>query len=308
MTPIGPYILQILFDSLTLGSLYAMGALGIALIFGVMRLVNFAHGNFVAFCVFALLVPSTEVTARVFLGALPTPLLILVILAIGAGLSMASEIIVFRHIRQANPVTMMIASFATGFTLQYILLFLFSSRPKTVDLWAGISTPVTIAGAHIPLLQLITIGVTLVLLLSLTWLLRRTQFGIEMRGAAEDFMMARLLGVRANRIILAAFAVSGFLAASIGLILVAQSGTADIKMGLPIMLVAFVSTVIGGMGNLFGAVMAGFLVGLVTTLLQVTLPLELRGFRDALVYAAVILMLLWRPQGLFASATAKERV
>src|SRR5689334_22677903 len=137
--------LQIFFDALSLGSLYALGALGIALIFGVMRLVNFAHGDYIAFCVFALLWPSIDAAAIVFAGNLPTIILIPLILAIGAGLSVLSEILVFRRFRNANPATMMIASFALGYVLKNFLLMLFSSRPKSIDLWSNLSQQVEIA-------------------------------------------------------------------------------------------------------------------------------------------------------------------
>ena len=120
-------ILQIVFDALSLGSLYALGALGIALIFGVMRLVNFAHGDFIAFCVFAMLWPSLDAAAIVFAGQLPFYLLIPLLLLVGAALSMASEVIVFRRFRNANPATMMIASFALGFVIRHLLLMLYSS-------------------------------------------------------------------------------------------------------------------------------------------------------------------------------------
>ncbi len=301
-------VLQTIFDALSVGSIYALGALGIALIFGVMRLVNFAHGDYIAFCVFALLWPSIDVTAIVFAGKLPWYLLIPVILAIGAGLSVLSEILVFRRLRNSNPATMMITSFALGFVLQHVLLMLFTSRPKSINLWSNLSLPVELLGARIPLLQVITIVTTITILVALVTFLKRTQFGIEMRAAAEDFTMARMLGVRANRVIMAAFAVSGMLAAAIGLILATQTGTTDIRMGLPIMLVAFVATVIGGLGSLQGAVICGFLIGAVTVLLQIYLPLEARAFRDAFVYLAVIACLVWRPQGLFSPKSAKERV
>ena len=98
-------MLQILFDALSLGSLYALGALGIALIFGVMRLVNFAHGDVIAFCVFALLWPSTDAMAIVFAGQLPWYLLVPFVLLCGAGLSVLCEIVVFRRFRKANPAT-----------------------------------------------------------------------------------------------------------------------------------------------------------------------------------------------------------
>ncbi len=301
-------ILQVLFDALSLGSLYALAALGIALIFGVMRLVNFAHGDYIAFCVFALLWPSIDAAAIVFAGKLPAYLLIPLVLAVGAGLSVLSEIIVFRRFRNTNPATMMIASFALGFVIKYFLLMLYSSRPKSIDLWSNLSLPVEILGARIPLLQVITICTALVILIALTAFLKSTRYGLEMRAAAENFTMARMLGVKANYVIMLAFAVSGMLAAAVSLILVTQTGTVDIQMGANLMLVAFIATVIGGLGSLPGAVVAGFLIGGATVLMQVILPADARPFRDAFVYGAVILTLVWRPNGLFVPKSAKQRV
>lgn len=300
--------LQTLFDALSLGSLYALGALGIALIFGVMRLVNFAHGDYIAFCIFALLWPTTQAVTVLFLGQLPGALLVPLVIAIGALVSVVSEIVVFRRLRNANPATMMIASFALGFVIKNVLLLLYSSRPKSLSVLPGLAKQVEILGARIPLLQVATIVATIVVLLALTAFLKRTRFGLEMRAAAEDFAMARMLGVKANRVILLAFAISGALAGAIALVLVVQTGTADINMGLSVMLVAFIATVVGGLGSLSGAVAAGFLIGGASVLMQVILPLEARPFRDAFVYALVIVVLLWRPQGLFAPRSSKQRV
>lgn len=301
-------LLQFAFDALSLGSLYALGALGIALIFGVMRLVNFAHGDVIAFSVFALLWPSTDAVAVVFAGNLPWFLLIPFVLATGGAISVLSELVVFRRFRRTNPATMMIASFALGFVIRYFLLMLFTSRPKSISLLPALSQPVEILGARIPLLQIITILVTIAVLFALTSFLRRTRFGLEMRASAENFTMARMLGVRANRVIMGAFALSGVLAAAVALILGSQTGTANIMMGANVMLMAFIATVIGGMGSLAGAVLAGFLLGAVATLLQDVLPHDARAFRDAFVYGAVILVLIFRPQGLMSSQAAKERV
>ena len=301
-------LLQPLFDAVSLGSIYALAALGIALIFGVMRLINFAHGDYIAFCVFALLIPSTEVVTGMLLGALPSWLIVLSVLGVGALLSILSEVLVFRRLRSANPAVMMIASFALGIVIQNVLLVSYSSRPKSVSLWPELSLPVEMLGARIPLLQLLTVLVTVALLLGLVAFLKRTRFGLEMRAAAENFTMARMLGVRANRIILIAFGMSGALAGAIALVLVSQTGTADIRMGLPVMLVAFVATVIGGMGSLQGAVLAGFLLGAASVMLQLLLPLDIRPFRDAFLYLAVIACLLWRPDGLFRAGLSSERV
>lgn len=299
---------QLVFDALSLGGIYAMAALGIALIFGVMNLVNFAHGDYIAFCVFALIVPSSDVIAVMFVGKLPTILLIPVVLAIGAAIAVTSEYVIFRHMRKANPVAMMISSFALGFVIQNVLLTIYSSRAKAISLWPELNTPVNIVGASIPLLQIIVIGVTLFVVAGLALLLKKTRIGLEMRAAAENFTMARLLGVRANVVITGAFALSGALAAAVALIMATQTGVADIRMGGQIMLTAFIATVIGGLGSLPGAVAAGFLIGAVSVSLQSFLPLEIRAFRDAFLYVFVIVILLVKPQGLFASRSSGPRV
>lgn len=299
---------QLFFDAASLGGIYAMAALGIALIFGVMNLVNFAHGQYITFCVFALIVPSTNATATMLLGAAPAIVLVPSLLTVGAGLAVASEYLVFRRFRNADPVAMMIGSFALGVVVQNALLAAYGGRPKAVSLWPDLNIPVSILGAEVPLLQVIVILATLIVVGLLAFILNRTRLGLEMRAAAENFTMARMLGVRANVVITGAFALSGALAAAVALIMVTQTGVADVRMGNQIMLVAFIATVIGGLGSLPGAVAAGFLIGGASVLLQALLPLEARPFRDAFLYAFVIAILLIRPQGLFVSAAAKPRI
>ncbi|WP_415183242.1 branched-chain amino acid ABC transporter permease [Phaeovulum sp.] len=300
--------LQLLFDSLSLGGIYAIAALGIALIFGVMKLVNFAHGQFIACAVFALIVPSTDAMAILGIGRLPALILIPVILAFGAALAVIAEALVFRPMRNASPVALMVSSFALGVALQNILLVLYGGRPKAVSLWAELGHPVQIGPAEVPFLQLIVIAAVVLIFIGMAAMLRYTRIGLEMRTAAEDFEMARMLGVRANRVIAGAFALSGGLAAVVALVLVAQTGVADVRMGGQIMLVAFIATVVGGMGSLSGAVAAGLGIGAVSAFLQAWLPDDARPFRDAFLYGGVILVLLLRPQGLFATAGSKPRV
>ena len=301
-------ILQYLFDALSLGSLYALGALGIALIFGVMRLVNFAYGDVITFCSFSLILPTTDAVTHLALGVLPAPLLIIAVLAVGAGLSIVLEIAVFRQLRHANAATTMVAAFAIGYVVMNVLLVMHGSRPKSVDLWSDLNAPLMVLGARVPLLQVVTIGTAAAVLLGLVGILQHTRVGLEMRAAAQDFTMARMLGVRANRVILMAFGLSGALAALVGLLMLTKTGVVDIRMGGPMMLTAFVATVIGGLGSLSGAVLAGFLLGLVNTLLQAWLPVEARPFRDAFLYLAVIAFLVWRPAGLFVTSASTQRV
>ncbi|PIE13968.1 MAG: branched-chain amino acid ABC transporter permease [Rhodobacterales bacterium] len=300
--------LQLVFDALSLGGIYATAALGVALIFGVMQLVNFAQAQFLAFCVFALIVPSRDAVAVMGLGAAPAWVLIPAVLAIGVGLAVLSEFLVFRRLRNAEPVSLMVASFSLGVVIQNLLLMVYGGRPKAVSLWPNLGQPVEFLGAAVPLLQLIVIFTIIVMLIALSLLLKFTRIGLEMRAAAENFGMARLLGVRANRVIMMAFGVSGLLAAMLALIFVAQTGVADVRMGGSLVLIAFVATVLGGMGSLSGAVVAGLVLGAVSTLLQAYLPVELRPFRDAFVYGLVIVVLLVRPQGLFTLSSVSNRI
>jgi branched-chain amino acid transport system permease protein len=153
----------------------------------------------------------------------------------------------------------------------------------------------------------VTIVVTLALLVLLAVFLRRTPMGVAMRAASEDFRMARLLGVRANRVIAVAFAISGFLAAATSFLLVAQTGTLSYHMGVSLVLFGFVATVIGGMGSLVGAVIGGFAVGIVSVLFQVALPIAWRPNRDVWVYGMILLVLLLRPSGLIKVKSIEER-
>lgn len=301
-------MVQSLIDALTLGSIYALAALGIGLIFSVMRLINFAHGDFVALSAFALLVPSVEGAARVAMGALPGVLLVPFVLLVGAAVAVGSELILFRRLRGHDPAVLMIGSFALGTGAQSLLLMLYGGRPIAINLWPSLSEPTQFLGLRVAALQWVTIAVTVLCLFALVLFLTRTRFGIAMRASAENSLMAQMLGVPAERIVLSAFALSGCLAGLTCLLLLPQTGVADIRMGGPIVMMAFVATVVGGLGSLPGSVAAGFLLGGVSVLLQMLLPIDYRPYRDALLYTSVIAVLLVRPAGLFARSRAQGRI
>jgi branched-chain amino acid transport system permease protein len=299
---------QNVIDGLSIGSIYALAALGVGLLFGVIRLINFAHGDFIAFGAYALIVPSTNVTAQMFLGYLPWPLLTLVICCLVVILSLLCDFFVFRHLRKASAATLMVASFSVGYIIQNTLMAIYGSRPKGVDLWSAINIQVSLGDLHVPLLQLITILATLALMAVLSAFLRLTSFGLALRAAAENFAMARYLGVRSNLVIGVAFAISAALAGTVSLLFLAQTGALDPVMAVPLLLFAFISTVVGGLGSLRGAVLGGFVIGMISSLLQAYLPPDLRNFKDGFVFSAVILILVFRPAGLFPTDALVERV
>jgi branched-chain amino acid transport system permease protein len=295
-------------DAMALGSLFALVALGIGLIFGIMRLINFAHGDFIMLGAYALIVPSSAVTATLLVGAWPTPLLVGAICLVIILVALASERLAFRPLRSAAPSVLLITSFALSFFFENLVIMIYGGRPKAVNIWERLAEPILVAGVRIPKLQLITIAVTIALLLALVLFLRRTPMGVAMRAASEDFRMARLLGVRANRVIAAAFAISGFLAAVVSLLYVAQTGVLSYHMGVPLVLFAFVATVVGGMGSLAGAVLGGFIVGMASVFFQIVLPIDWRPNRDVWVYGMILLILLLRPSGLVKIKAVEERV
>src|SRR5207244_6872172 len=156
----------------------------------------------------------------------------------------------------------------------------------------------TVGALNITHLAVVSVAVTIALLVALGLFLARTRTGVQMRAAAEDFRMARILGVRANTVIATAFAISGLLAGIGAYLLVAQTGEVSFGMGSQPVLYAFVATVLGGMGSLRRAVLGGYVLGAVTGSLQATLPGSLAAYRDGLALAAVIVMLLFRLQRL----------
>lgn len=290
--------LQTLADALSVGGLYALTALGIGLIFGVMRLVNFAHSELIMIAGYAVLAGAV----------LPAPLTIVLALAAAVLLALMIERAAFRPLRGADPATLLISSFAVSFFLQKAMILIAGARPKGVDFLASLGRQIEFAGVRFQLLQLVTIAVSIVLLASLTIFLKTTRLGLEMRAAAENFRMAEVLGVRANRVIASAFAISAVLAAVVACLFVAQTGLVQPRMGLQLVVIAFVGTVIGGLGSLSGAALGGFLAGAASVLLQALLPPDLRAFRDAFVFIAVILVLLIRPQGLIPARGLKARI
>lgn len=302
------HFIQTVVDALSLGSLYALAALGIGLLFGIMRLINFAHGEFVAICAYALIVPSVDAVSTLFIGAWAWPFVIISILAIGVIAALAANYLVFRKMRTANPQNLMVVSFALGFVIQNLILMVQGARPKVVGLWSSLIQIIEIGGLRVPLLQIVTIAVTIVLLIAMRIFMRNTSFGIRMRAAAEDFRMARYLGVRADLVIGLAFAISGMLAGAVALLFVVQTGVLAPTMGVNLVIFAFIATVIGGMGSLPGAVLGGLLVGAATSLLQAYLPDGIRQFRDAFVFLFVILLLLVRPSGIIRLKQYEERV
>ena len=287
---------QFAVNALSLGSLYALMALGMAIVFGVLRLVNLAYGELIMVTGYTLFVLNDS--------ALPWLVIALVAVFMAAFASVLTERIAFRPVRVNSLNAMLVTSFAVSTLLQNAALLLVSPRTRAISIPSILSQNLEVAGIRIAVSNLLAIVVSLALLVGLSLLLRRTTLGIALRAAADDFPMTRMLGVRADRVIATAFAISGILAGVVGLFWLARIGSVIPTIGAAPLLIALIATVIGGMQGLAGAIAGGYLLGALTVGMQLVLPQGLLDYRDAFIFIIVILVLLVRPQGLIAGRAA----
>ncbi|MDP6589932.1 MAG: branched-chain amino acid ABC transporter permease [Alphaproteobacteria bacterium] len=291
-------ILQYLIDALSIGGLYALAALGIGLIFGIMRLINFAYGDLLMMGAYAMFMMAAAVWPITILGGVVVAILVALI----------TERIAFRPLRTADPSVLLAASFAVSFFLQNFVLMIMGGRALGVDIVPALSLHLNWGEISVSLLNLFTIALSLILMIGLSLFLNRTQMGVNMRAASEDVRMARMMGVRVNLVIATAFAISGLLAGAAAIVVLGKTGLVLPAMGLRLTLVAFVATVVGGMGSLTGAVIGGYAVGILEVVLGGLLPLALLPYREAFIFTVVLLFLMYRPGGIIKVATLEERV
>lgn len=313
----GDYAIQQIVNALSAGSLYALMAVGLAMVFGILRLINFAHGD--VMMIAAYLAFFCIGAGLPFLVAMP----VVVGGTVIVGLLM--ERVAYRPIRGAPDVAMLLTSFAVGQILQNgtLLTTRLAGLPTLIafpspDILNGV---ITIGAITIPKVNLASFVAGIVLLGLLTVFVTRTTLGLSMRAAAEDLPAARLVGIKVNRVVATAFGIGAGLAAVAGVLYSVQAGQINPYMGFTPVLKAFIAAVIGGFGSIAGAVVGGYVLGLLEVLvtalagigdllpagsvppelrelLQTVLPSGLASWRDAVVFVILILVLLVRPQGI----------
>jgi branched-chain amino acid transport system permease protein len=284
--------IQYIVDSLAFGSLFALMALALSLLFGVMGLMNFAYGELIMVGAYTMFYTRGW-------GWLTMIVMTIVVVTV---LSLLMELVAFRPLRHASPVTLLITSFAVSYGLEALAWMTVGTGPqKGVEPYPWLSNQFDVSGVLISRLQVIIWIVTIALLAAMTLLLRRTTLGIQLRASTEDFRMAQLVGVRANWIISAAFGITGLLASAVAVLYVLQKSPAvapDIGQGP--LLIAFVGGVIGGLGSLTGAALGGFVLGVTINVLGATLPSGIKDHTQLFAFAVVIAILVFQPNGLIS--------
>lgn len=292
---------QNLINALALGGGYALLALGLAMVYSIFGLVNFAHGELITIAAYVLYWMT--------ISDVPFVLAVVVAIAAGGAAAVLMERIAFRPLRGASVETLIISSFAVSIVLQICFQDFIGARGKSVSVPGWLNDAISVGGLTIGVVQLVAIAATVLSLLGVTLYLTRTRSGLGMRAAAVDFATTRLMGISANRVVALAFLISGILAGVSAVLIVAQRGTVDPLMGSAPILTAFVAVILGGLGNLRGAVIGGFVLGAIEIALQSYLPTDIEAYSRALLYALVIAVLIIKPHGLTGDrAVASSRV
>jgi branched-chain amino acid transport system permease protein len=291
---------QTLADAIALGAIYALMAVGIGLVFGVLRLVNFAYGQLVMAGAFALALAAQ--------WGWPVWAAIVLCFAVVLVLSLLMDRLVFRPLRGHSPAVMLIATFAVAFLLQNIALLWFGPLGKIATSLAYLNRPWAIGTVDIRKITVVSVLVAGACLLLLQLLLERTDVGLHMRASAMDFETARMLGVRANRVIGVAVLLSGALAAVVAVMLTVENPLVTPDFALRDTIVVLAGVVVGGMNRPVPATLGGFSIGFATGLLGGALPTSQTQYIDSFIFAAVIVVLLVRPNGVFTRTKIVERV
>lgn len=291
-------VVQYVADSVAYGSQFALMALALSLLFGVMRLMNFAFGELIMVGAYVMYFTRD-------LGVVP--MIVLTIIAVVV-LSVALELIAFRPVRHASPMTLLATSFAVSYALQQLaFMTVGQGLNKGIEPYPWTTTQHELLGVHFSNLQLLTIVVVLVLLVGLTAIMKRTTLGMQLRASTEDVTMSQLVGVRPNRVVSSAFAITGLLAGAVTILFVMGNGSVSPDMGQGPLLIAFVGVVIGGLGSLGSAAFGGFILGFMLNLLQSALPTSINRYTEVLAFLAIIAILVLRPDGLMGAARDLKR-
>jgi branched-chain amino acid transport system permease protein len=290
--PLASINAQVIVDAVGLGATYALMAVGIGLVFGVLRLVNFAYGQLIMAGAYTLAYTSDW----------PVLWSIVACFAVVIALSLAMERAVFRPLREQSPTVMLVTTFAISFVLQSVALLIDIRDDQIGEPAASLSSlnqSIDIAGVDVRKVTIVSVLVALGALGALALLLGRSEIGLRTRAAASDFRTARMLGVRANQVIALAVVLSGALAAAVAVILTVQTPFVTPDFALHDTIIVLVGVVVGGIDRLWTATLGGFAIGLTSGIVNGALPTDSTIYLPSVVMALVILVLLLRPAGLF---------
>lgn len=299
---------QMIVNGLTLGSVYALIALGYSMVYGILKLLNFAHGDvymvgaYIAYGVFVVLLPESG-------PLLPSGIIVVIMILVAmvgtAVLGAAIERFAYRPLRNAPRIAPLISALGVSFFLQNIIQLTVSPRPLSYGSGTLIPTEsgISIGSLRIATTRLLVIFTTLVLMIALTYLVRSTRLGRAMRAVAIDIDAAAMMGVDVDRVVVATFLIGSALAGAAGVLVGIVFLTLRHTMGFLAGLKGFTASVVGGIGDLRGAVLGGLLLGMAEAFASVYISVT---FKDAIAFVILVIVLLVKPSGLLGRAVQQK--
>lgn len=286
------YLLQQTVNALNLGSIYALVAIGLTIVYGILRLINFAHGDMMTVGAYVALAALSALV-------LPVWSALLFAMIVAGGIGIIIERLAYRPLRGSREVAMLITSLAISSLIQNSATMALTAQPRPLRLPAELTRRVEWAGLNVAPIDGVILLLSIALMALLSLFVKYTTIGIAMRACSERVQTAHLMGVNVNRVIAVAFGVSAALAGVAGVLWSGKFGLVDPFTGFVPGLKAFVAAVIGGVGSIPGAMVGGYLLGFAEVFFVAFAPPALSGYRDAFVFVLLLAILLVRPAGLF---------
>ena len=285
-----PYLLT----GISVGGQYALIAIGYTMVYGILRLINFAHGDIFTAAGFFMVYLA---------AALPLTVSIPLVIVLTVLLGFTVERIAYKPLRNAPRMSVMISAIGASYLLQNLMWYLTSGLAKQYPALPFISNSIQVFGASTKVVTVITPVITLALVIALVMLINHTKTGMAMRAVSKDFETAKLMGIKINRVISMTFVIGSFLAAIGSMLYFSNYTTVTPTIGAMPGLKAFVAAVFGGIGSIPGAVIGAFLIGICESLIKM---IGLTEFSDAFTFALLIVILIFKPCGLLGEKTTEK--
>lgn len=277
-------------DGLNLGSVYALVALGYSMVYGIAKMLNFAHGDVIMVGIYSIFVCLN-------MGKLPVPVTMLICVLVCALLGYTVEKLAYKPLRQASSLSVLITAIGVSYLLQNVALLVFKSDRKFLESFFDLGN-ISVGGLEIPGISLVIWGTTLVIMIALDLFIKKTSMGRAMLAVSEDKGAAQLMGVNVNRTISLTFVIGSALAGIAAVLYAAKYRNVDPYTGSVFGIKAFAAAVFGGIGSIPGAMIGGFSLGLIEALTIGFLPDSMSSVSDGVAYGLLIIMLILKPAGL----------
>jgi branched-chain amino acid transport system permease protein len=296
----------VIFVGLKFGALYALVALGYTMVYGIIELINFSHGDLFMLATVVSGLAMVSLLGQTSAGVTGFALMLaamLVVMAMAAGVNTLAERVAYRRLRRAPKLAPLITAVGLSFVYQSFGIRINGSGQRNWETMLG-DTGFTVAGVKVQWSVIVVLLITIPLLLLMTFLINKTRQGKAMRATAQDQDAARLMGINVDRTIAFTFALGGGLAGAAGMLWLQSTGTTRYDLGFQLGLIAFTSAVLGGIGNLNGAVLGGFLIGILEALNGAFLFGS--AWSQTVVFSILIMVMVFKPEGILGKPSTEK--